>query len=61
VTDLPSTYRDLAAKGVEFVSEPVSFDLDWGIVRVVFLKDPDGFIVELVQTPVESKGAGHTH
>jgi catechol 2,3-dioxygenase-like lactoylglutathione lyase family enzyme len=55
VRDLPAAYRDLKAKGVEFVSEPVSFDLEWGIVRVVFMKDPDGFIIELVQTPIEPK------
>jgi hypothetical protein len=47
------------AKGVEFISEPVSFDLEWGIVHVVFFKDPDGFILELVQSPIEMK-PGHS-
>lgn len=55
VSDLPSAYRELKEKGVEFISEPVSFDLDWGIVRVVFLKDPDGNILEFSQAPAESK------
>ena len=42
VPDVWAAYKDLTAKGVEFVSEPVSFDLEWGIVYVVFFKDPDG-------------------
>jgi glyoxylase I family protein len=53
VKDLHATYRQLKEKGVEFVSAPVTFDLgkdwDYGSVHVVFLKDPDGFILELVQ------------
>lgn len=55
VPDVWAAYRDLKAKGVEFVSEPVSFDLDWGIVYVVFFKDPDGFVLELMQVPIEKK------
>lgn len=51
VPDLDAAYRDLQAQGVEFVSEPVSFDLGWCIVDVVFLKDPDGFVLELMQVP----------
>ena len=59
VPDVWSAYKDLTAKGVEFVSEPVSFDLGWGIVYVVFFKDPDGFILELMQVPIEKKESGH--
>ena len=55
VPDVWDAYKDLMSKGVEFVSEPVSFDLEWGIVYVVFFKDPDGFILELMQVPVEKK------
>lgn len=55
VPDVWAAYTDLTSKGVEFVSEPVSFDLEWGIVYVVFFKDPDGFILELMQVPVEKK------
>ncbi len=55
VHNLADAYTFLRAQGVEFISDPVSFDLDWGIVHVVFLKDPDGFILELVQVPVEKK------
>ena len=55
VPDVWAAYKDLSGKGVEFVSEPVSFDLEWGIVYVVFFKDPDGFILELMQVPIEKK------
>jgi glyoxylase I family protein len=48
VKGLLEHYKELSARGVEFVSEPVSFDLEHGTVHVVFLKDPDGFILELV-------------
>ena len=59
VPDVWAAYHDLKAKGVEFVSEPVSFDLEWGIVYVVFFKDPDGFVLELMQVPIEKKEPGH--
>jgi catechol 2,3-dioxygenase-like lactoylglutathione lyase family enzyme len=55
VPDLMGTYSALKAKGVEFVSEPVSFDLEWGIVKVVFFKDPDGFVLELMEHPIQKK------
>ena len=41
VPDVWATYRDLKARGVEFVSEPVRFDLEWGIVHVVFFQRPE--------------------
>ena len=59
VPDVWAAYKDLSEKGVEFVSEPVSFDLEWGIVYVVFFKDPDGFILELMQVPIEKKEPRH--
>ena len=55
VPDVKGAYQELKEKGVEFISEPVSFDLGWAIVHVVFFKDPDGFVLELVQDPVEVK------
>jgi glyoxylase I family protein len=58
VPDVWGAYTELVQQGIQFVSEPVSFDLGWGIVHVVFMKDPDGFIVELVQSPIELK-PGH--
>jgi catechol 2,3-dioxygenase-like lactoylglutathione lyase family enzyme len=51
VPNLNEAYRELRSKGVNFVSEPVQFDLGWGILDVVFMKDPDGFVVELVGVP----------
>jgi catechol 2,3-dioxygenase-like lactoylglutathione lyase family enzyme len=57
VPNLNQAYRELSAKGVEFVSKPVQFDLGWGILDVVFLKDPDGFVLELVSVP-EPKNPG---
>ena len=55
VPDVQATWRDWSARGVDFVSEPVTFDLGWGVVHVVFFKDPDGFVLELVQDPIELK------
>jgi catechol 2,3-dioxygenase-like lactoylglutathione lyase family enzyme len=60
VPNLPETYADLKAKGVEFLSSPCIFDLGWGIVRVVFCKDPDGNIVELHEIPVQRKESEDT-
>ncbi len=53
VSDLDRCYRELTAAGVEFVSEPVVFDLgdewEYGALSVVFFKDPDGYILELME------------
>jgi catechol 2,3-dioxygenase-like lactoylglutathione lyase family enzyme len=49
VTDLPAFSDELGEKGVEFISEPVNFKLEHGSVTVVFLRDPDGNFVELVE------------
>src|SRR5215212_5394220 len=57
VPNLAAAYQELTAAGVKFVSEPVSFELEWGIVHVVFLEDPDGYILELMQVPTEKKVA----
>ena len=55
VPNLAQAYQDLREKGVKFVSEPVSFDLGWAIVHVVFFEDPDGYVLELMQVPYETK------
>ncbi len=47
VDDLANVYQRLKAEGVEFVSEPVTFELTEGSVTVVFTHDPDGNVVEL--------------
>ena len=53
VHDLDKAYEELTAVGVEFISEPVVFDLgdewEYGALKVVFFKDPDGFILELME------------
>jgi catechol 2,3-dioxygenase-like lactoylglutathione lyase family enzyme len=48
VEGLSAAYERLRADGVDFVSEPVTFELTEGSVTVVFTHDPDGNIVELV-------------
>lgn len=55
VPNLAEAYQELTDQGVKFVSEPVSFDLEWAIVHVVFFEDPDGYILELMQVPYEKK------
>jgi catechol 2,3-dioxygenase-like lactoylglutathione lyase family enzyme len=57
VPNIDAAYRELSARGVEFVSKPVQFDLGWAVLDVVFMKDPDGFVLELVGVP-EPKRAG---
>lgn len=49
VENLRAVYDELSDKGVSFVSEPVTFSLEHGAVDVVFLADPDGNSVELVE------------
>jgi glyoxylase I family protein len=52
VEDIHRAYRELQSKGVEFVSEPVEFDLEHeGVLGVVFFLDPDGYVLELVDYP----------
>jgi catechol 2,3-dioxygenase-like lactoylglutathione lyase family enzyme len=51
VSDIDGTCRELRDRGVELVSEPVSFELGTGLLKVVFLKDPDGNVLELVEYP----------
>jgi glyoxylase I family protein len=51
VDDLAAMVADLRDRGVTVVSEPVRFDLESGSMHVVFVRDPDGFVVELVQYP----------
>lgn len=59
VPNLAAAYQELTAHGVKFVSAPVSFDLEWGIVHVVFFEDPDGYTLELMQVPYEKKAGSH--
>lgn len=57
VDDLDALYTDLAAKGVEFVSEPQSPTVGPNKGgKLVYMKDPDGIRVELVQTRFRADG-----
>ena len=55
VEDLESVVAELRAKGVGFVSDPVTFHLTDGSATVCFMRDPDGNYVELE----EVHGGGH--
>lgn len=55
VSDIHGMYRDLAAQGVTFISppEPITSGVNaggWGC----YLRDPDGFTIELFQPPAAS-------
>jgi len=47
VDNLDEVVTELKAKGVSFISDPVTFNLTEGSVTVVFMRDPDGNYVEL--------------
>lgn len=46
--NVAAAYEDLSAKGVEFVSQPQSAEIA-GIVNVCSCRDPDGYIIELIE------------
>ena len=48
VDDVPAAHRELTAAGVTFLSEPHQDEFG---VRWVYMRDPDGNCVELVQDP----------
>lgn len=46
-------YKELKEKGVEFLSQPQELDLrdqGFGRSKAVYFKDPDGIILELIET-----------
>ena len=47
VDNLDDVVAELRAKGVSFISDPVTFHLTEGSVTVCFMHDPDGNYVEL--------------
>lgn len=52
VDDIEKIYKELKEKGVEFLSEPQSFDFSsqgFGKSIAVYFKDPDGIILELIE------------
>ena len=53
VEDIDREYRRLKEMGVEFLSDPQTFDstkYGFGKSRAVYLRDPDGIVLELLQT-----------
>jgi catechol 2,3-dioxygenase-like lactoylglutathione lyase family enzyme len=53
VDDVDAAYADLLARGVNGHSPPKDFPPDAPRLRIAFLRDPDGNLLELVQ-PVRS-------
>jgi catechol 2,3-dioxygenase-like lactoylglutathione lyase family enzyme len=51
VGDIVAACAELRERGVTLVSDPVAFELESGRLRVVFVKDPDGAVIELVEYP----------
>jgi catechol 2,3-dioxygenase-like lactoylglutathione lyase family enzyme len=51
VRDIEAACAELRGRGVTLVSDPVAFELESGRLRVVFVKDPDGAVIELVEYP----------
>ena len=52
VENIDKVYRELKAKGVEFLSEPQLFDFrkdGFSKSKAVYFKDPDGVILELME------------
>lgn len=52
VEDIDEEYRRLTAQGVEFLSQPQTFDsrsYGFGVSRAVYFYDPDHNILELIQ------------
>ena len=54
VGDIQSAYEELTADGVEFLSEP---NTDLYGEQWVYLRDPDGITVELMQPNADSQRA----
>jgi catechol 2,3-dioxygenase-like lactoylglutathione lyase family enzyme len=59
VDSLDAAYDRLLADGVRFCGEPhLLVDGPWGEARGVFLLDPDGVLVELIELPGARNGSG---
>lgn len=49
VEDVDAAYAELAARGVPFQEPPAGFPPEAPLLRIAFLADPDGNLLELVQ------------
>jgi catechol 2,3-dioxygenase-like lactoylglutathione lyase family enzyme len=57
VDDIQAEYERLRERGVEFISEPVPILLGATAIKIVFFRDPDGTLLELVE--MAQGGWGH--
>jgi catechol 2,3-dioxygenase-like lactoylglutathione lyase family enzyme len=49
VDDVDAAFRHLSGLGVPFQAEPTNYPEGAGVMRIAFLTDPDGNIIELLQ------------
>jgi catechol 2,3-dioxygenase-like lactoylglutathione lyase family enzyme len=49
VDDIEGEYTRMRERGVEFVSEPVPIRLGATMIKIVFFRDPDGTLLELIE------------
>ncbi len=56
-----AAYRDLAAKGIEFVLPPRNMDANSGLIGVCCCRDPDGLLVELIEYEPGRLGSNISH
>jgi catechol 2,3-dioxygenase-like lactoylglutathione lyase family enzyme len=57
VENVEATYKDLSARGVDFVSSPIVLGKEHGPfagLSYVYLRDPDGVALQLYQLPKKS-------
>jgi len=47
--NLRAAYQDLKSQGVEFIATPRAADPVTGVESVVCCRDPDGYVVELIE------------
>lgn len=47
--NLRAAYRDLQSQGIEFIGEPREANPTTGVESVVCCRDPDGYVVELIE------------
>jgi catechol 2,3-dioxygenase-like lactoylglutathione lyase family enzyme len=47
VADIDAVYRDWSARGATFITEPID---NHGVERRCYLRDPDGYLIEVGQT-----------
>jgi catechol 2,3-dioxygenase-like lactoylglutathione lyase family enzyme len=49
VDDIEGEYRQMRERGIEFLSEPTAILLGATTIKIVFFRDPDGTLLELVE------------